>query len=522
MKHLARTLCLLAAGFMASSVLADGVRYVPAWGVTGAQLGASAFFTATGVTLDPSGNVLIVGNGGNGASPIALVAKISPAGSVLWYQSITQPGALGTSANAVACDSAGAVYVAGGLATSTSGEVIVAKFDASGTALWTITTSGGGPGGLSTGVGGTAIAVDSTGVYVGGAWGNPVQTDWLAKIALSGGWAGSWVKQVVGSTGWTVTSLALDGSSNVYASLKNGSAPPFAQGPGAWAFTTAGTQLWWTSTNTAWNYTDCGARPMSGNAGTISRVRLASDGTLWAFTSANNVFVLNASSGVIVKGTAVDVDGTSTLTPLNDFAFWPSGPSGLAVFCGSSAVLGRSAWAATTGSSSCLGPNDGWLTKDFSMVASTFHPVAVAAGANGDVYAVGSGNVGVVALRDVLAAPNTVKAGTLEIRNNIISSDTRLTTAGMVTKSYESTAYIFVRAGTGATDKNVKVSVFGPSGRFMGALTGITIGADGTGSVAFNGVVEGKRLSTGMYYIVVTGAGIKDRKPIMILGKKDL
>jgi hypothetical protein len=156
------------------------------------------------------------------------------------------------------------------------------------------------------------------------------------------------------------------------------------------------------------------------------------------------------------------------------------------------------------------------------MVASTFHPVAVAAGANGDVYAVGSGNVGVVALRDVLAAPNTVKAGTLEIRNNIISSDTRLTTAGMVTKSYESTAYIFVRAGTGATDKNVKVSVFGPSGRFMGALTGITIGADGTGSVAFNGVVEGKRLSTGMYYIVVTGAGIKDRKPIMILGKKDL
>jgi hypothetical protein len=119
----------------------------------------------------------------------------------------------------------------------------------------------------------------------------------------------------------------------------------------------------------------------------------------------------------------------------------------------------------------------------------------------------------VIALRDILGQ-NPVKAGTLEIRNNIINLGDNKPGG----QQYEHTAYLLVR---GDPYRGVRIGVFGPSGRFMGALPDIGLGADGTGILAFDGVVQGKRLSSGMYYIVANGNGFNDRKPIMILGRKD-
>ncbi|MEK7476425.1 MAG: hypothetical protein AAB152_12450 [Candidatus Coatesbacteria bacterium] len=498
-----------------------------------AAFGSTGGFFAKDLVLDSQGQLIVAGTGSGGGSGGAVVAKLSPTdGSVIWKYTA---GPLGSTANAVAVDASDNVYVAGTVGGS---EGYIAKINSSGTPLWTFTTGGGivGPAGA----GFNAIAVDSTGVVAGGAHGGATPCFFVVKIPVAGAWwdssdpilgIGAGTLGIIWTRTWSgvtavpfdtnqVKRIALDSSSNVYVASTDISGPPGYSNRMS-KYSSTNVVAW---SLTSWGYNVCGGVGDASMSGGMGRLRVAPDGTLWG-VAMNNLHQFDPATGLVTKsGMFVSSVAGSGPTGLVDFAWWTGG---VAVFASSTVVAGRTTWSSCATGGYSFSSADGWEVSDFSSVQSSnlkaaFVPAAVALGANGDVFVAGSSNGApggliVVALRDVLAQ-NPVKAGTLEIRNNIINLGDNQTDG----QQYAHTAYIFVRAGTGATDKNVKVSVFGPSGRFMGQLTGITIGADGTGSVAFDGVVEGKRLSTGMYYIVVSGAGVKDRKPIMILGKKDL
>jgi hypothetical protein len=137
------------------------------------QIATSAIDEAFGVALDASGNAYVTGMtmGNIGGTPMgsydAFLTKYDASGSLLWSRKI------GTSswdqAYSVAVDISGNAYIGGltygNLGGTNSGlvDVLLAKYDASGTALWTkqFGTSGSDQG--------TSVAVDLLGnAYISG------------------------------------------------------------------------------------------------------------------------------------------------------------------------------------------------------------------------------------------------------------------------------------------------------------------------------------------------------------------
>lgn len=106
--------------------------------------------SATGVAVDGSGNVCVVGYSGDADQQIIL--KYDPAGNLLWNR--TYPG---TDATGIAVDGTGNIYVTGA-------DFLTSKFDSSGNLLWTRTYGGGHA---------SSIAVDVNGnVHVAGTEAN--------------------------------------------------------------------------------------------------------------------------------------------------------------------------------------------------------------------------------------------------------------------------------------------------------------------------------------------------------------
>ncbi len=190
------------------------------------QTGSVSYDYASGVAVDGAGNAYITGyTEGNLGGPNAggfdiLLAKYDASGTLLWMR---QTGSSGNDyASSVAVDGAGNAYITGWTDGNLGGpnvggyDIFLAKYDASGTLLWMRQT-------------GSATVDYATGVAVDGA-GNAYITGWtdgdlggpnagsvnifLAKYDASGTLL--WVRQT-GTAGYDIaTGVAVDGAGNAY------------------------------------------------------------------------------------------------------------------------------------------------------------------------------------------------------------------------------------------------------------------------------------------------------------------
>ena len=139
------------------------------------QLGSSGLDSANGITIDSSGNVYVTGvtfggldwNTSAGANDL-FVVKYNSSGTKEWTKQLGSSGR--DSANGVATDSSGNVYVTGGTyggldgnTSAGSKDLFVVKYNSSGTKQWTKQR------GTSMEEWGKGVATDSSGnVYVTG------------------------------------------------------------------------------------------------------------------------------------------------------------------------------------------------------------------------------------------------------------------------------------------------------------------------------------------------------------------
>ena len=130
-----------------------------------ATLGGASDEYGYGIAVDSFGNVYVTGrtsSQGAGSDDV-LIAKYDTSGTLLWQRVLG--GANFDSGYGIAVDSSGNVYVTGSTSSQGAGsdDVLIAKYDTSGTLLWQRVL-----GGASSDYG-SGIAADSSGnVYVGG------------------------------------------------------------------------------------------------------------------------------------------------------------------------------------------------------------------------------------------------------------------------------------------------------------------------------------------------------------------
>ena len=135
------------------------------------QWGTSLWDVSQAITTDPSGNAYITGFNTPALAPVDqqnfFVTKFDPQGNVVWTR--TQGGPLLDQSTELTTDAAGNVYITGitksqlGDTQFGSGDIFVAKYDPSGTLLWTKQY------GTSLNENGFGIQVDASGnIFVGG------------------------------------------------------------------------------------------------------------------------------------------------------------------------------------------------------------------------------------------------------------------------------------------------------------------------------------------------------------------
>lgn len=92
--------------------------------------------TAQGIALDPSGNIYIGGRRDVGGNNDFLVAKYNSSGVVQWQQQYGTSGGSEDFCQGIAVDSSGNVYAAGYTNTSGSWDMLLLKYNTSGTLQW--------------------------------------------------------------------------------------------------------------------------------------------------------------------------------------------------------------------------------------------------------------------------------------------------------------------------------------------------------------------------------------------------
>ena len=139
------------------------------YGPSGTFLWSAHYGTALGqefpeaIALDANGNAYVVGRVYDSGTNDLLVLKIDPTGTGEWARRLPASGY--NNANAVAIDGTGHVYVAGELTTENGSDYVLIKFDAAGNLIWSHTYSG--PIGLRDTA--NALALDNAGnIYITG------------------------------------------------------------------------------------------------------------------------------------------------------------------------------------------------------------------------------------------------------------------------------------------------------------------------------------------------------------------
>jgi len=151
------------------------------------------------VAVDASGNVYVCGYSEAINIRICLIAKFDTSGSTLWQRRLGTTD-FDTRGNSVAVDSSGNVFVCGFSDVSGSFDLILAKYNTSGTLQWQRTLSGGS--------GGSSVAVDSSGnIYVCGG-------QLIAKYNISG--TIQWQRTLSNSSVLNNSSIAVDSAANIY------------------------------------------------------------------------------------------------------------------------------------------------------------------------------------------------------------------------------------------------------------------------------------------------------------------
>lgn len=107
--------------------------------------GSQNFFQKNEVTTDVSGNVYIAGATKNGSNNYdILVAKYNSSGTQLWIQQYNGAGNGDDIATAIRVDNSGNVYITGAVNTATNVDMITIKYNSSGTQQWLQTYDGVG------------------------------------------------------------------------------------------------------------------------------------------------------------------------------------------------------------------------------------------------------------------------------------------------------------------------------------------------------------------------------------------
>ncbi|MBI2265347.1 MAG: SBBP repeat-containing protein [Armatimonadetes bacterium] len=209
-----------------------------------------------GVAVDSAGNFYVAGGKSSGQGLNFSVRKYDFTGTVVWDQEYNGPDNIDDEATCVAVDGSQNVYVAGYETTSPSNwnDILVRKYDSSGTLLWTRTNSNMGEDRAK------AIRVDASGnVYVAGyVTGSPTNV-WVRKYDTNG------------NTLWTQTydspansydygyGIAVDVFGNVYVTGDE-ERSDLGQGPNVWIrkFSPTGTPIWTETYNGGANMGDVG------------------------------------------------------------------------------------------------------------------------------------------------------------------------------------------------------------------------------------------------------------------------
>jgi outer membrane protein assembly factor BamB len=252
-------LCFCAAGFFSCGG-GDGPGYIPS-GLTPGSGGASSTYWARTVVAGPNKSIFYAvavdgaavyaageqygtgsfdyGNGQTAAGTYSgenvVLVKYNASGAAQWAKTVTA-GSGHSRFYAVAVDGAGNVYAAGdqgvgsfdygnGQTAAGTGNVVLVKYNASGTAQWAKTVTGSGSSKFF------AVAVDGAGhVYAAGYQGGAGSFDYgngqtaagtssvnvvLVKYNASG--TAQWAKTVAGSGSSEFSAVAVDGAGHVYA-----------------------------------------------------------------------------------------------------------------------------------------------------------------------------------------------------------------------------------------------------------------------------------------------------------------
>ncbi len=172
---------------------------------------------ATAIALDSPGNVYVTGQSyGSGSGEDFGTIKYDANGTELWFARYNGPGDGTDSANSIAVDSSGNVYVAGSSrGVGTSSDYVTIKYDTSGTEQWVSRYDG--PGNSVDGI--LAMTLDSTGnIFVTGMNKGSGTFDDCATIKYDPNGIEQWVSRYDGpaSSSDYSKAIAVDSVGNVY------------------------------------------------------------------------------------------------------------------------------------------------------------------------------------------------------------------------------------------------------------------------------------------------------------------
>lgn len=171
--------------------------------------GTASQATGTSIALDSSGNIYIGGYYDTGGNYDFVVAKYNSSGVVQWQQKYGTSGGYDDYGQGVAVDASGNVYFTGYTNVSASWDMLLLKYDTSGTLLWQRKLGNG-----ATDIA-TSVAIDSSGnPYVCG-YSNDTGADGIQLIKYNSSGTLQWQRVLTGgqAQGYGIT---VDSSDNIY------------------------------------------------------------------------------------------------------------------------------------------------------------------------------------------------------------------------------------------------------------------------------------------------------------------
>lgn len=282
-------------------------------------------YTVTGLAVDSSENVYVVGKAWDGVSAmLAYVIKYNSAGTLQWQRVIeytTQPDP-----KAVCVDVSGNVYIAFEAPTPTYMRGYVVKYNSSGTLQWQKNYYQNSARSTYT----TGLVADSSGnVYAAGQYANGGTNAFGYLLKLDSSGSAVWARETTTDTAG-YGALAVDGSDNIYAASAYYRYSGANNGFVVWKYNSAGVAQW--SYTAAFSTTSSTVVSLAAVDGMLylcgSTQQFSTTATDWLISKLstagvsqwNRVFGKTGSTndtgtGVAVMGSKFYAVGTSGATP---------------------------------------------------------------------------------------------------------------------------------------------------------------------------------------------------------------